>query len=131
MSNRLIEIALSVATGKHTMSLVVDLFARIGKNIAVVQDRIGMVMPRILSMLINEAFFTVMEDVAAPQDIDTAMKLGTHYPSGPIEWANRIGVDVIVTVLDALKQDLGEERYHYAPLLRQMVLSRADGTLEY
>jgi 3-hydroxybutyryl-CoA dehydrogenase len=79
-----------------------------------------MVMPRILCMLINEASFALMEEVASPADLDTAMKLGTNYPRGPIEWADRIGIRQVVSVLRALHADLGEERYRISPLLQLM-----------
>ena len=79
-----------------------------------------MVMPRILCSLVNEAFFAVMEGVASANDVDTAMKLGTNYPHGPVEWGNTIGLRNVVAILDALAADTGENRYRVAPLLRQM-----------
>ena len=76
-------------------------------------------------MLINEASFALMENVAHPQDIDTAMKLGTNYPFGPIEWADKIGIPEVISVLEALYGDLKEERYRIAPLLRQLGTGKA------
>ena len=87
---------------------------------ALVQDRVGMVLPRILCQIINEAAFALQEEVASPQDIDTAMKLGTNHPFGPIEWADRIGVGQVNAVLTALQNDLQEDRYRISPLLRHM-----------
>lgn len=81
-----------------------------------------MVMPRILCMLINEAAFALMENIATPADIDTAMKLGTNYPFGPVEWADRIGIRTVVSILDAIYRETGEERYRTAPLLRHMAV---------
>jgi len=120
LSRELIELSAGRQTEPAALSHVQDFFIKIGKRVSIVQDRVGMVMPRILCMLINEAFFAVMEGVASPQDIDTAMKLGTNYPMGPLEWADKIGLPHVYAVLLALHADLGEERYRIAPLLKQM-----------
>lgn len=88
-------------------------------TITEVEDRVAHVSMRILMMIINEAAFAVQEGVASPSDIDTAMKLGTNYPLGPLEWCDRIGADVVVAVLDGLQLEYGEERYRPAVLLRQ------------
>jgi 3-hydroxybutyryl-CoA dehydrogenase len=90
-----------------------------GRPIERVEDRIGLVAARVLAMVINEGAFAVMEGVATPADIDTAMKLGTNYPMGPLAWADAIGHDVIVRILDALHDEYREERYRACVLLRQ------------
>ena len=90
-----------------------------------VDDRTGMVTPRILFMIINEAFYTVQEGTAERGDIDTAMKLGTAYPYGPFEWMEKIGVREVYEVLDALYQDTREERYKTCPLLKTEYLGSA------
>ena len=82
-----------------------------------------MVFPRIVCQIINEAAFALQEEIASPQDIDLAMKLGANYPLGPIEWADRIGMQQVYAVLSALHRDLGADRYRISPLLRQMALS--------
>ena len=117
-----LELAASLRTGGPAIAAAGEVLARIGKSPSVVQDRVGLVMPRILCMVMNEAFFALTEQVASPADIDTAMKLGTNYPRGPLEWANLIGVGQVVAVLDALRAATGEERYRVAPLLYQMSL---------
>jgi 3-hydroxybutyryl-CoA dehydrogenase len=75
-------------------------------------------------MIINEAFFAMQEGVAPAREIDTAMKLGTNYPRGPVEWAERIGVSQVVALLSALHQSFGEDRYRVAPLLRKSACAR-------
>lgn len=84
-----------------------------------VEDRIALITARVLAMVVNEAAFAVMEGVANAQDIDTAMKLGTNYPKGPLAWADEIGADLIVGILQALHSEYGEERYRPCVLLKQ------------
>jgi 3-hydroxybutyryl-CoA dehydrogenase len=119
----LVEIAPTIYSPKETLEAVSHFFLAIGKNIEIVQDRVGMVLPRILCQLINEASFAVVEDIAAPQDIDKVLKLGLHFPLGPIEWAEQIGLKQVQSVLAALYSDLQEERYRISPLLRQMAVT--------
>lgn len=74
--------------------------------------------PRVISMIINEAYFSKEEKLASDHDIDTAMKFGVNYPLGPFEWAQKIGHDKIVLVLDELYQITGDQRYRTSRLLR-------------
>jgi 3-hydroxybutyryl-CoA dehydrogenase len=73
--------------------------------------------------VINEAAFAVGEGVGSPEDIDAGMVHGLNYPRGPLAWADLIGVDHVLAVLDGLADERREERYRAAPLLRRMVLS--------
>ena len=88
----------------------------------VVDDRVGLVTPRIVSMIINEAYFTVQEGTASASDIDRAMQLGTNYPAGPFAWCAQIGVRQVYRLLEALYQDTHDERYKVAPLLKKEYL---------
>lgn len=88
----------------------------------IVEDRIGMVTPRVVLMIINEAFYTVMEGTASRDDIDQGMKLGTNYPFGPFEWCEKIGIPQVYETLEAIYEDTKEERYKIAPLLKQEYL---------
>ncbi len=92
-----------------------------------VQDRVGLVTPRILFMIINEAYYTVQEGTADKAAIDTGMKLGTAYPHGPFEWVERIGIRDVYEVLDSLYQDTREERYKICSLLKTEYLRSALG----
>jgi 3-hydroxybutyryl-CoA dehydrogenase len=87
-----------------------------------VDDRAGMVMPRILFMIINEACYTLQEGTASINDIDKAMKLGTAYPYGPFEWADRIGIKNVYETLRAVYEHTRDERYRICPLLRTKYL---------
>ncbi len=119
----LVEVAPTVFSPRETLSAAQHFFKSIGKEIVLVQDRVGMVLPRILCQIINEAAFALQEDVASPQDVDMAMKLGANYPLGPIEWGNRIGIRNVYHILQAMHDDLLEDRYRIAPLLKQLALT--------
>ncbi len=123
LSNSLVELSPSIHTSKEIADEVKALFNSIKKETAMVQDGVGMVMPRILCQVINEALFTVQNDVATPKEIDEAMKHGTNYPHGPISWGEMIGFANVVAVLDALYHSHHEERYKVAPVLRQMAIA--------
>jgi 3-hydroxybutyryl-CoA dehydrogenase len=116
-----LEIAPALTASERTLQAAQEFFSRLGFRTEVVEDRIGLVIPRILAMLINEGAFTVMERVAQPPDIDTAMRLATNYPRGILEWADDIGLDTIVAILDALYAEYHQERYRACVLLRQYV----------
>ncbi len=75
---------------------------------------------RILAVIVNEAASAVAEGVASPQAIDTAMRLGTNYPSGPLEWGERIGLAHVVRTLDGLHARVPDGRYRTVPLLRMV-----------
>lgn len=123
----LFEVAPALQTEQAALEATVAFFQSLGKETEVVEDEVGLVFPRILSLIINEAAFALMERAATPQDIDTAMKKGTNYPYGPLEWADRIGLDEIYAITRGLQRDLAEERYRTAPLLRKLVLAKRFG----
>lgn len=89
-----------------------------------VNDRVGMVTPRVICMIINEACYTVQEGTASVQDIDISMKLGTNYPFGPFEWSNKIGIKNVYETLEALYNDTHDERYKICPLLKTHYLKQ-------
>lgn len=91
---------------------------------SLVEDRVGLVTPRIICMIINEAYFTVQEGTATRADIDMAMKLGTNYPYGPFEWCKRIGIKNVYELLEAVYDDTKDERYKICPLLKKEYLQQ-------
>ncbi len=123
IEKQLVEVAPTVFSPAETLEVVARFFASVGKEIEIVQDRVGMILPRILCQIINESIFALTDDVAKPQDIDTAMKLGANYPAGPIEWAEKIGIRQVYAVLAAIQNDLREDRYRVSPLLKQMSIA--------
>ena len=99
--------------------------AALGTDYRLVADRVGLVTPRVICQIINEACFTVQEGTATMQDVDLGMRLGTNYPRGPFAWANAIGVERVYAVLDAMWHDTHDERYKICPLLKRQALRGA------
>jgi 3-hydroxybutyryl-CoA dehydrogenase len=89
----------------------------IGRVVEWVPDQAGFITPRVISMIINEAYFALEEEISTKKEIDTAMKLGTNYPYGPFEWAEKIGLRSVYELLLHLSED--QPRYKPADLLRQ------------
>ena len=89
----------------------------------VVKDHAGMVTPRIVCMIVNEAYYTFAESIATREDIDMAMKLGTNYPHGPFEWCKRIGIGNVCKVLSAAHSETHDDRYLVCSLLSQEAMA--------
>ncbi|MDQ6608763.1 MAG: 3-hydroxyacyl-CoA dehydrogenase family protein [Bacteroidota bacterium] len=94
-----------------------DVFSFFNKKIEWLEDDAGFITTRVVSMIINEAFIALGEGVSTKEEINTAMKLGTAYPYGPFEWAEKIGVQNIVTLLNKLSKS--QIRYMPSELLVQ------------
>lgn len=107
---------------KEDISVLENLTKEMEWDIELVEDRVGMVTPRVISMIINEACYTLQEGTASVKDIDLGMKLGTNFPMGPFEWANKLGLENVVQILSALHEDTKEERYKICPLLKTYFL---------
>jgi 3-hydroxybutyryl-CoA dehydrogenase len=86
-----------------------------------VRPAVGGVLERIVCQVINECAFALGEGVGSAEDIDTGMVLGLNYPRGPLAWADEIGLDHVLAVLDGLWEQYREERYRPAPALRDLV----------
>jgi len=78
------------------------------------------IVDRIVVMLINEAADAVYLNICSDEDVDLAMTKGVNYPKGLLKWADEIGIDVVVEMLDNLYATYHEDRYRCSPLLRQM-----------
>jgi 3-hydroxybutyryl-CoA dehydrogenase len=112
-------------TNPFDIEIPSDLFETLGYTSSTkVDSRVGMVTPRIICMIINEAFYTVQEGTADAKDIDTAMKLGTNYPKGPFEFLELMGIKNVYNTLNAVYHDTHEERYKVCPLLKKGFLRR-------
>jgi 3-hydroxybutyryl-CoA dehydrogenase len=123
---QLVEVIRGQLTSDATTTQVMELAKALGKTPVEVNDYPGFVSHRVLMPMINEAVFCVMEGVAAPEAIDTVMKLGMAHPMGPLALADLIGLDTCLAILEVLHKGLGDDKYRPCPLLRRMV---AAGTL--
>jgi 3-hydroxybutyryl-CoA dehydrogenase len=120
-SAKRLEIAPSKITDTAILKNAENLLKELGFAFSIVPDRTGLVFPRIVSMIINEAVQVYSEKIATKEDIDTAMKLGTNYPFGPLEWADKLGLELVYNVLAALQKDFGEDRYRPHPAIKEMI----------
>ena len=97
--------------------LAEDALSELGKTIEWTPDIPGFISARILSAIINEAYFTLEEGVSSKEEIDMAMKLGTNYPLGPFEWGKKIGLNNILSLLNKMAEI--NSRYKPAALLEE------------
>jgi 3-hydroxybutyryl-CoA dehydrogenase len=121
--SRLAEITSGPSTDPDALARTRELFAALGKHVEEVADSPGLCLGRIVCQVINESSFSLGEGVGSAADIDAGMRYGVNYPRGPLEWADRIGPDHVLAVLDGLRTETGEERYRSAPALRRAAWS--------
>lgn len=118
---RLVEVIRGLQTSDETTETVVELAKKMGKVPVEAKDSPGFISNRILCPMINEAIFALQENIGTAEAIDEVMKLGMNHPMGPLALGDLIGLDVILSVMEVLHRDLGEDKYRPCPLLRQMV----------
>jgi 3-hydroxybutyryl-CoA dehydrogenase len=124
---QLIEIIPGMFTSQQTIETI-KLFSKyIGKISVLVKESVGGIVSRILGSLINEAIFVYAEGVASAEDIDTAMKLGSNLPIGPLHLADLIGLDIHLAKMESLYREFGDSKYRPHPLLRKMVRGKCLG----
>ncbi len=109
--------------------LVSTIFSDLGRHTVWISDSPGLILPRIVAMLVNEASFAVLEGVAEPEMVDQAMRLGVSYPHGPLAWGRALGFHRILAILDHLRREYGEERYRASVLLRRWARLAANSHL--
>ena len=116
---RAVEITATTLTEPLALERAEQLVASTGRIPERVGDAPGLVAGRVVAQLINEAAFLVGAGHATAADVDKGLELGVNHPRGPFEWSERMGVRQVVSILDALHDELGEERYRVAPVLRR------------
>ncbi len=118
---KLVEVINGYATDKKVSKTIFELSTQLGKIPCEVNDYPGFVANRILMPMINEAIFSLYENVAGVEEIDTVMKLGMAHPMGPLQLADFIGLDVCYSILKVLQDGFGNPKYAPCPLLVNMV----------
>ena len=118
---QLVELIRGIATSNETYEQVKELTAKLGKTSATAEDFPAFIVNRILLPMINEAVYTLYEGVGSVESIDTAMKLGTNHPMGPLELADFIGLDTCLAVMHVLYDGLSDSKYRPCPLLVKYV----------
>jgi len=117
LKRELIEIA---TAGENIKEKATHLIDTLGWKFIWAPDIPGMIAARVISMIINEAYFALGDKISTKEEIDIAMKLGTNYPYGPFEWSDKIGLQKIYSLLKKLNEK--ERRYDIAPLLKKEVM---------
>jgi 3-hydroxybutyryl-CoA dehydrogenase len=120
---KLVELTRGPDSSEAAVAAAERLFGSLGKHVAWVGDAPGLVLGRILCQVVNESAFALGEGVGSPEDIDAGLLHGLNYPHGILHWADAIGLDHVLAVLDGLADERREERYRAAPILRQLVWS--------
>ncbi len=116
---------LVISAADQASQLAIDeitgLLQSTGKQVTQIDDIAGMCVMRTVCMLANEGADAVSQGVCRIEDVDIAMQGGANYPAGPLAWADKIGIDNVLAVLDNLGQNYGEDRYRPSPLMIRRV----------
>jgi len=118
---QLVELIRGFDTSDDTFGVSKAFIEKIGKTPIEVKESPGFAVNRILCPMMNEAIFAYSEGIASAEDIDQAMVLGANHPMGPLALADLVGLDTLLSVLEGLHQEMGEDKYRPAPLLRKIV----------
>jgi 3-hydroxybutyryl-CoA dehydrogenase len=119
---QLVELIRGLATTDETYATVKAAAEKMGKTTVLGRDMPGFIVNRVLMPYINEAVYALYEGIGSVEDIDTAMKLGTNVPMGPLTLADFIGLDTCLAIMEVLHAGMGgDSKYRPCPLLRKYV----------
>jgi 3-hydroxybutyryl-CoA dehydrogenase len=117
----LVEVVRGLRTSDATFQAAMEFVRVLGKTGVEVFEYPGYVTTRVILPFLNEAMHVVMEGVATPEAVDTSMKLGFGLPVGPLQLADRMGLDEVNRWMQYLFDELGDLKYRPCPLLRKMI----------
>jgi 3-hydroxybutyryl-CoA dehydrogenase len=118
---KLVEVIRGIATSEATYEAVQAVAAKLGKTAATAEDSPGFIVNRILVPMLNEAIFVLHEGTGTVESIDAGMKLGANHPMGPLELADFVGLETLLSILRVFHAELGEDKYRPCPLLVKYV----------
>lgn len=128
LKTKLVEIVRGFKTSDATYDIGKKFIQSLGKRGIEVFESPGFLTTRLILPLINEAMYALMEGVASAEDIDTAMKLGYNMQMGPLEIADRMGLDRVLISMDHLFKESGEQKFRACPLIKKLVRAQHVGT---
>lgn len=117
----LVEVVRGLKTTDETYKRALELVRVLGKTGIEVFEYPGYVTTRVILPFLNEAMYVVMEGVASAEAVDTSMRLGYGLPVGPLQLADRMGLDEVMRWMKYLFDELGDIKYRPCPLLRKMI----------
>lgn len=118
---KLVEVISGRRTAPEVQDKAIAFCKDLGKTPVTVDEAPGFVVNRLLIPMINEAIGVYAEGIASVEVIDTAMKLGSNHPMGPLELGDFIGLDVCLAIMEVLYTEFSDSKYRPHPLLRKMV----------
>ena len=118
---KLVELVRGVQTSNDTLSIIKALAQKMGKVTITSKDVPGFLVNRMLIPMLSEACFALQEGLGTPEDIDTGAKLGLNHPMGPLELADLIGLDTMLSIAEVLHREFGDDKYRPPTLLRNLV----------
>lgn len=123
----LVEIMPGRRTSPATLETAASFARQLGKDPVICRNEAPAgIVSRILGQMLNEATWLIADDIAAPQDVDKAMKLGANHPMGPLQLIDMIGLDIHRAKMQTLVQELNDPRYAHPKLIDDMI---AEGRL--
>ncbi len=127
-TTKVVEVVRGQVTGDQAYERAVDFARLLGKVPIKVFEMPGFVATRVVLPLVNEAMHVVMEGVAQAAEVDLAIKLGFDFRTGPLEWADRVGLDRVLNWMKHMHNESGEPRFRPCPLLKRLVRAGLLGT---
>ena len=126
-TTRVVEVVRGQLTTDQVSERAIEFARLLGKIPIKVFEMPGFVITRVILPLVNEAMHVVMEGVAEAAEVDLALKMGLDFRIGPLEWADRTGLDRVLNWMQHLYQESGEPRFRPCPLLKRLVRAGLHG----